>query len=65
MDKPTYTELVIHIHASSNGDGHYIDVYNDIGDIEESDPLDGAFCTGTLEQAKEWAKDFIDLYEGE
>jgi len=50
-------EITIKVYLSSEGDGFFYDIY-DTNDIDENtESVDGGFCTSTLENALEMAKD--------
>lgn len=44
--------MTISIYESSDGDGFFYDIFDRAPeDVEDLDPLDGGFCTTTMENA--------------
>ena len=50
-------EIIIHVFASSNGDGYMYDIYDDENKMEGGDSIDGGLCTSTMENALDMAVD--------
>lgn len=55
MENKITHELTIRIFRSSEGDGYYYDIYDEDVTNDDAVPLDGGFCTTTMQNALEMA----------